>query len=197
MEATRCQPNARAITVMSSSGTIECDDANHQRSSAETTSAARLSQCRPGSINGEDLIRALSLRNATIEPVSVTAPMKTPRNTSTLCTVSESAPTVRKELMPTSTAARPTKLCSIATSSGICVISTTRARHRPMAAPTAIATAMKTNVVSACWDRSSTPHTVAMRASAIPVTPKALPSLAVSCLERPARDSTKSTAATM
>ena len=38
----------------------------------------------PGSINGSDLIRADSLRKATIEPVNVTAPMKTPMNTSAL-----------------------------------------------------------------------------------------------------------------
>jgi hypothetical protein len=38
----------------------------------------------PGSINGVDGMRADSLRNATIEPVNVTAPMKTPTNTSAL-----------------------------------------------------------------------------------------------------------------
>jgi hypothetical protein len=37
---------------------------------------------RPGSISGADLIRAESFRLATIEPVKVTAPMKTPMNTS-------------------------------------------------------------------------------------------------------------------
>ena len=44
--------------------------------------APRLIQLRPGSISGADLIRADSLRNATIEPVKVTAPMKTPTITS-------------------------------------------------------------------------------------------------------------------
>ena len=40
------------------------------------------SQFLPGSISGLELIRALSLRNAMIEPVNVTAPMNTPMNTS-------------------------------------------------------------------------------------------------------------------
>ena len=35
-----------------------------------------------GSISGRDDMRAESLRNATIDPVKVTAPMKTPMNTS-------------------------------------------------------------------------------------------------------------------
>ena len=54
----------------------------------------RLSRWRPGSAMGADLIRALSLRLATIEPVKVTAPMKTPMKTSTLWTASDSRPTV-------------------------------------------------------------------------------------------------------
>ena len=50
---------------------------------------ARLSRWRPGSISGLDVIRPLSLAHATIEPVKVTAPMKTPTKTSTSCTASE------------------------------------------------------------------------------------------------------------
>jgi hypothetical protein len=49
---------------------------------AKAASAPRLSQLRPGSISGDDRIRAESLRKATIEPVNVTAPMKTPIDTS-------------------------------------------------------------------------------------------------------------------
>ena len=45
--------------------------------------APRLIQLRPGSMSGAELIRADSLRNATIDPVNVTAPMKTPTMTST------------------------------------------------------------------------------------------------------------------
>ncbi len=36
----------------------------------------------PGSMRGVELMRPESLRNATMDPVKVTAPMKTPMNTS-------------------------------------------------------------------------------------------------------------------
>jgi hypothetical protein len=39
-------------------------------------------------------------------------------------------------------AARPTRLCISATSSGICVIFTVRAAYKPIAAPMTIATMM-------------------------------------------------------
>ena len=55
---------------------------NQTVSTANAASAPRLRKFLPGSISGADLIRADSLRNATIEPVNVTAPMKTPMNTS-------------------------------------------------------------------------------------------------------------------
>jgi hypothetical protein len=48
----------------------------------ETTSAARFSLWRLGSISGLEEILPRSLPNATTEPVKVTAPMKMPRNTS-------------------------------------------------------------------------------------------------------------------
>ena len=51
-------------------------------STAKATSAPRLRTCRPGSISGRDSILADSFRYATTEPVNVTAPMNTPRNTS-------------------------------------------------------------------------------------------------------------------
>ena len=41
-----------------------------------------LSAFLPGSMSGLDDIRPDSLRNATIDPVKVTAPMKTPMKTS-------------------------------------------------------------------------------------------------------------------
>ncbi|CAB4869584.1 unannotated protein [freshwater metagenome] len=44
--------------------------------------APTLSTFLPGSINGLLGIRAESFRNATIEPVNVTAPINTPMNTS-------------------------------------------------------------------------------------------------------------------
>ena len=67
--------------------------------------------------------------------------------------------------MPTSTAARPTKLCSIATSCGICVISTRAATEPPIAAPIRIA-GINTTRPPTC-----TPKTVAAIAIAMPSTP--------------------------
>ena len=55
---------------------------NQRRSPTQTISTPRFSKWRPGSISGPDWIRAESLRNATIDPVKVMAPMKTPRKTS-------------------------------------------------------------------------------------------------------------------
>ena len=52
----------------------------------------QVEQVAPGQRSGADFIRALSLRLATIEPVKVTAPMKTPRKTSTSWTASDSSP---------------------------------------------------------------------------------------------------------
>ncbi len=106
----------------------------------------------PGSISGEDFILAESFRNATIEPVKVTAPMKTPMNTSAWWIAIKSevrAGASRWPFQPTSTAARPTKLWSRAISSGMPVISTTRARQSPMAPPTSTAMTSRTSPVSA------------------------------------------------
>ena len=83
MDATRCQPSAREITVMISSGTTLPELTNQTISPADMSRAARFILCRCGSMRGADEIRVLSLRNATTEPVRVTAPMNTPRNTST------------------------------------------------------------------------------------------------------------------
>ena len=82
MEATRCQPSTRAITVTAISSHSCGSITNQTVSTPNATSAPRLRTFLPGSISGLDLIRAESLRNATIEPVKVTAPMKTPMNTS-------------------------------------------------------------------------------------------------------------------
>ena len=79
IEATRCQPSASAIDGD--------DDEQHEAaarsrtttvSTAKATQRAEVEHVSAGSISGLDLIRADSLRNATIEPVKVTAPMKTP-----------------------------------------------------------------------------------------------------------------------
>ena len=94
-----------------------------------------------------------------MEPVKVTAPMNTPRNTSTfriaistpvLCASTPAKPvsacreassrastrvSSRSALKPMNTAARPTKECSAATSCGISVIATFLATYQPMAEP--------------------------------------------------------------
>ena len=82
IEATRCQPSASASTVTAISSPRFGVATNAAVSPTNTTSAPTLSTFLPGSISGLELIRADSLRNATIEPVKVTAPMNTPMNTS-------------------------------------------------------------------------------------------------------------------
>ena len=85
----------------------------------------------------------------------------------------------RNPFQPTSTAARPTNECSNAISSGMPVISTTRARHRPIAAPTAVA-AISSDRPTELMPRSAARVIVAASATAIPAMPKVLPTLAVS-----------------
>ena len=51
-------------------------------SATNTTSAPTLRMFLPGSMSGFDDMRPESFRNATIDPVKVTAPMKTPMKTS-------------------------------------------------------------------------------------------------------------------
>ena len=183
------------MASMTSSGTIECDATNQTSSPADATSAARFIQCRAGSISGLLEMRAESLRKATIEPVNVTAPMKTPRKISTRCTASPPPTSARYVLTPTSTAAAPTKECSIAMSSGMPVISTRRARQMPMLAPIVMATTIATQLNRAASRRAS--HSVATSAIAMPIMPRTLPSRAVSCFDRPASERMKSRAATM
>ena len=85
IDATKCQPNARAIAVMSNTGKILSGlFKNATIKKAETTNAAKFNLWRCGNINAFELILPLNLPNATIEPVNVTAPMKIPKNTSTL-----------------------------------------------------------------------------------------------------------------
>ncbi len=132
----------------------------------------------PGSISGADLILAESLRLATIEPVKVTAPMKMPIETSASWMLrrlaSESWLPSMWPLMPMATAARPTKECSRAISSGMPVISTMRARQMPMAPPTTTAPTSRA-MTSPRSSRPSLVSTVlaivATSASAIPTMP--------------------------
>ncbi len=55
---------------------------NHTVSTPNSTRAPMFRKFLPGSISGLELIFADSFRYATIEPVNVTAPMKTPTITS-------------------------------------------------------------------------------------------------------------------
>ena len=82
---------------------------------------------------------------------------------------------------PTSTAARPTKLCRIATSCGIEVISTRLATMAPITPPTPSASQ------SAGWAARPGVSAVTSSAIAIPVMPIVLPRRAVVCRDRPAR----------
>ena len=82
MEATRCQPSASATSVTAMSSHSAGETTNHAVSPTNATRAPRLSRFLPGSTSGVELIRPDSLPKATTEPVKVTAPMKTPMNTS-------------------------------------------------------------------------------------------------------------------
>ena len=67
----------------SSSATVRVRRRTHTVSADERDERAEVEHVAcPAASAGLDLIRADSLRNATIEPVKVTAPMKTPMNTS-------------------------------------------------------------------------------------------------------------------
>lgn len=82
IEATRCAPRTSAVIVTATSSHSAGAITNHVVSTVNAARAPRLRWFLPGSISGDDEIRPESLRNATIEPVKVTAPMKTPMNTS-------------------------------------------------------------------------------------------------------------------
>ncbi len=136
--ATRWTPSSIETIARKTNGTRLWLEVNHRPRTTTSASAPRLSQLRNGRVNGFDANRPFSLPQATIEPVKVTAPMKTPIHTSVRWKVL-ACRSSRNELNPTSTAASPTKLCSRAISSGIPVISTVRARQMPIAAPIASA----------------------------------------------------------
>src|SRR5210317_47094 len=82
---------------------------------------------------------------------------------------------------PTATAAMPTRLCRMATSSGICVIWTRRAAMMPTVPPIRSAT------IRYSMFCVTSPSSVATSAIAIPVMPYQLPRLAVSWLDNPPR----------
>ena len=87
------------------------------------------------------------------------------------------------EAKPTRQAARPTRLCISATSSGIWVIFTTLAAYRPMAPPTT----MEPTIQGMPAAVTRGPNTVASTAMAMPIMPYRLPRREVSGLDRPPR----------
>jgi hypothetical protein len=71
--------------------------------------------CLPGRMVGEDLMRPANFRKATIEPVKVTPPMRTPRYAVTICRVEMWAISAMTLPILVKTAARPTTECRAAT----------------------------------------------------------------------------------
>ena len=113
------------------------------------TTRPRLIQLRPGMASGFEAILPESLPHATRDPVKVSAPMNTPIQISESWKVVAASPSSRKAPKPMSTAARPTKECSWAMSSGIPVISTLTAFMTPMAPPMIIG--MKSSSIELGW----------------------------------------------
>ena len=90
IDETKCQPNARAIAVIINTGKILSGlFKNDTIKKAEITNAARFNLCLCGRFNAAEFTLRpnnlpLNLPNATNEPEKVTAPIKIPKNTSTL-----------------------------------------------------------------------------------------------------------------
>ena len=125
-----------------------------------------------------------------MEPVNVTAPMKTAKPTSPMwkpLLASSEPGCTRNELKPTSTAAMPTNECSIATSSGMPVMGIVNAFRAPIAPPITSAMAMSPTVTTftplACQTAMAM---VATSARAMPTMPNVLPRKAVFCWDKPA-----------
>jgi hypothetical protein len=78
-------------------------------------SNVELITCLPGRIFGLDAMRPESFMKATIEPVNVTPPMRTPRYAVTICKVEMSAMSAITLPILVRTAARPTTECRAAT----------------------------------------------------------------------------------
>ncbi|MCY1558280.1 hypothetical protein D9M68_952010 [compost metagenome] len=79
---TMCTPNSSAIAVMTTSAVIPAPGSaafrNCLPNQITTSSAARLSQWRPGSSTGLPPILPLSLPKAIREPLNVIAPIRMP-----------------------------------------------------------------------------------------------------------------------
>ena len=94
-------------------------------------------------------------------------------------------------LSPMTTAARPPKLCSAATSCGISVICTRPATIQPAKPPAAIATRMRNRLCT------PGPNTVTKTATAMPAMPYQTARLALSWFDSPPSDRMNRMAATI
>jgi hypothetical protein len=124
-------------------------------------------------------MRPSSFRKAMIEPVNVTAPIASPIDISMMLpgwmTPTSSMPKASGAYSApaaTRTAARPTSEWNIATSCGIAVICTVRARHAPMPPPMAMPKMMSSQEIALEGGRSASVVTTAI---AMPSMPKRLP----------------------
>ena len=87
--------------------------------------------------------------------------------------------TVRSELIPIKTAAKPTKLCKAATSCGMPVISTLLATAAPIAVP------IMRRMINSMPGLTSGPARVAIMAIPMPTMPYQTARLALSWLDKP------------
>ena len=99
-------------------------------------------------------------------------------------------PISKSAIKPTKTAARPTRACIPATSSGICVISTLDASIYPMIPPPAM------SIIEKNHKPEPGPIKVAKTAKAIPTIPYQTARLALSCPDNPPKERMKRIAAT-
>ncbi len=199
MATTRWTPSTAEMSVIVSSGRNRAGPSaptNMMPSRTHAVTMARLMKWRPGSSTGLPPKVPCSLPNATTDPVKVMAPTKMPMivsiswmRASTPVRWAPPTPAPKVPANPTSTAARPTKLCRMATSCGIDVISTRAASTAPITAP------MASVLPSTPYAVTPGPNTVAPTAMSMPMMPSTLPRRAVFCADRPARLRMKSTPA--
>ena len=142
MPMIRCQPMNPEIIKTAIMVHIPDPLVYHIPSRIHASRAIAFKACPPGNLKGLPSNFPANFPNATIDPVNVTAPMKTPRNTSTfkiaISTASFAASFLPKPVKslkslsdcincrtvassnsafnPINTAANPTKLCNAATS---------------------------------------------------------------------------------
>ena len=148
----------------------------------------KFNMCWPLNNIGDPDIIPLSLRNAIIDPVKVSAPIATPNDISIKLAIfiSPGEPRLKtsgfkKADIATKTAAKPTKLWNPATSSGIAVIGILKAIIAPIDPPIKNKTKRYIKPV----EKLPIEIIVTPIAIIIPIIPKRLPCLDVSGEERP------------